>query len=302
MNILVSGASGLIGSALIPALSEHKVTRLKRVGASSPNGLAVASEVEWNQESGELVGTTLNGYDAVIHLAGENIAAQRWSPQQKARIRNSRVQSTKKLCESLAAQTKPPKTFIHASAIGYYGDRGKEVLDEKSTSGTGFLAEVCRELESSTEILHGRGTRIVPLRIGVVLSKKGGALAKMLVPFQMGMGGPLGSGQQYFSWIAIDDMVGIILHALKNPSLAGPVNAVAPNPVTNAEYSATLGQVLKRPAFMPMPAFAVRILFGEMADEILLSSTRVKPSILEISGYKFQYPQLAGALEHVLNQ
>ncbi len=242
----------------------------------------------------------MEGLDAVVHLAGENIATERWSEEKKNRIRESRVDTAKKLCQNLITLSKPPKALICASAIGYYGDRGGELLDEKSTSGTGFLAEVCRDAESETQPASNAGMRVVLLRIGVVLSKNGGALAKMLLPFQMGIGGPLGSGRQYMSWIAIDDMVGTIVHALNNETLSGPVNAVAPNPVTNAEYSRVLGKVLKRPAFMPMPAFAVRALFGELADEILLSSMRVKPTILEISGYNYQYPQLQDALEHLL--
>lgn len=300
MNILVSGSSGLIGSALLPRLHEHKVVKLTRVGASKPVEQGNVDRVEWDPKTGKLLDGTFEGFDAVIHLAGENIASQRWSQEKKGRIRDSRIDATKKLCQNLITLSKPPKTFICASAIGYYGDRGDEVLDEKSTSGAGFLAEVCRQVESSTQIATEAGIRVVLLRIGVVLSKRGGALAKMLLPFQMGLGGPLGSGRQYMSWIAIDDMVGCIVHVLTNETLSGPVNAVAPNPVTNAEYSRILGNVLKRPAFMPMPEFGVRMLFGELADEILLASMRVKPTILEISRYKFQYPHVSEALEYLL--
>jgi uncharacterized protein (TIGR01777 family) len=235
-----------------------------------------------------------------VHLAGENIAKGRWNARKKARIRDSRVNGTRLLSEALTRLSKPPAVMVCASAIGYYGDRGDEVLREESASGSGFLAEVCRQWEAAAEPARKRGIRVVHLRIGVVLSPEGGALAQMLFPFRMGLGGKLGSGRQYFSWIAIDDLVTVIAHALTNDTLQGPVNAVAPHPVTNLEFTRTLGRVLARPTLFPMPALAARLAFGEMADELLLSSARVEPTRLLATAYQFRHPQLEGALRHLL--
>lgn len=240
------------------------------------------------------------GPDAVVHLAGENIARARWSERQKALIRDSRVKGTRLLCDLLARYSPPPKALVCASAVGYYGDRADEILKEESAPGSGFLADVCREWEAATQPAVERGIRVVNLRIGIVLSPMGGALAKMLTPFKLGVGGTIGSGRQYMSWIALDDVVGAIHFALTNESLHGPVNAVAPNPVTNREFTHTLGRVLSRPTLFPMPAFAARLVLGEMADALLLASARVEPAQLLASGFTFRHPDLEAALRALL--
>jgi uncharacterized protein len=296
MNILVTGASGLIGSALLPSLANagHAITRMTR---SEPR--AGERAVRWDPMGAPLDASALNGVEAVVHLAGETIA-QRWTSEVKARIRESRVKGTQVLCESLARMPTPPKVLVSASAVGYYGNRGGEVLTEESGAGQGFLAEICRAWEAATEPATRRGVRVVPLRFGVVLSTAGGALAKMLPPFRLGIGGMLGGGQQYMSWVALDDAVGVIQYALVTESLRGPTNAVSPNAVTNQEFTKTLGKVLGRPTVVPMPAFAARLMFGEMADELLLASARVQPTKLQASGYAFRYPDLTAALRYLL--
>jgi uncharacterized protein len=298
MNILVTGASGLIGSALVSFLASagHDVTRLVR---SQPRPGEKA--VRWDPMAGTIEASNLHQMEAVVHLAGENIA-ERWTSEKKVRIRDSRVKGTRLLCESLAQMATPPKVLVSASAIGYYGDRAGEVLTEESAAGQGFLPEVCRAWEAATEPALQKGIRVIPLRFGVVLSGAGGALAKMLPPFRMGLGGMLGKGQQYMSWIALDDAVGAIHHAMTAESLQGPVNAVAPNTVTNQEFTKALGKVIGRPTIFPMPAFAARLMFGEMADELLLASTRVQPTKLLSSGYIFRYPELEAALRHLLER
>ncbi len=299
MKVLVTGASGLVGSALVPFLTMggHRVTRLVR---SQPRpGVA---EMQWDPAAGIQDLTSLEGMDAVVHLAGENIASGRWTVARKARIRDSRVTGTRTLCEALARLSQPPKVLVSASAIGYYGDRGAEALWENSAFGTGFLPEVCRVWEEATQPAVQTGIRVVLLRIGIVLSPTGGALAKMLLPFKLGLGGIIGSGKQYMSWIALDDVVGAVNHALVTDTLRGPVNAVAPFPVTNGEFTRTLGRVLGRPTVFPVPAFAARLAFGEMADELLLASTRVEPKRLLATQYTFRCPELDGALRHVLGR
>jgi uncharacterized protein (TIGR01777 family) len=243
----------------------------------------------------------LQGVDAVVHLAGESIA-QRWTPESKARILQSRTSGTRLLSESFARLTPPPRVFICASAIGYYGNRGDEVLTEQSPPGSGFLAEVCREWEAACEPAVRGGIRVVNLRTGMVLSAAGGVLPRMLFPFRVGLGGKIGSGRQYMSWIALDDLVGVIIHALTCDRLAGPVNAVAPNPVTNLEFTRTSGRVLRRPTFLAVPAWAARLAFGEMADALLLASARVTPARLAASGFVFRYAELESALRHVLKR
>jgi uncharacterized protein (TIGR01777 family) len=296
MRILVTGASGLIGSAAVESFKAggHNIIRLVR---SEPKGEGTAA---WDPAKATIDRTALEGLDAVVHLAGENIAAARWTEEQKARIKDSRVKGTQLLSETLAGLSKPPKVFVAASATGFYGNRGDESLDETSSPGSNFLAQVCIPWEKATEAAAQAGIRVVNLRIGIVLAADGGALAKMITPFKFGLGGRIGSGQQYMSWIEISDVVGAINHALSVEFLRGPVNAVAPNPVTNAEFTATLGKVLSRPTFFTMPAFAAHMAFGEMGDELLLGSTRVYPKTLLESGYKFRYSELAAALEHIL--
>jgi len=299
MNVLISGASGLVGSELVTFLTQngHHIKRLVRK-EPKPD----ANEIKWEPASSEIEQTDLEGLDAVVHLAGENIAGGRWTSQRKALIRDSRVQGTRLLSETLAKLERPPKVLVSASAIGFYGDRGDEVLDEESNPGSNFLAEVCKEWEAACEAAGKKDIRVVNLRFGVILSAAGGALAKMLLPFKMGVGGVVGSGSQYMSWITIDDAVGAIQHALLTESLHGAVNVVAPTPVTNREFTKTLGRILKRPTLFTMPAFAARLAFGEMADELLLASTRVEPAKLISSNFQFQFPELEDGLRHVLGR
>jgi hypothetical protein len=299
MHVAVSGSAGLVGNEVVAALSAagNEVVRLVR-RPPAPGERAV----RWDPASGVVDASGLEGLSAVVHLAGENIAGGRWNAARKASIRDSRVEGTRLLCETLAGLSRPPETLVSASAIGCYGDRGEELLTEESSAGTGFLADVCREWEAATMPAVRRGIRVVALRIGVVLSPKGGALSRMLLPFRAGFGGVLGSGKQYVSWIALDDLPGIVLHVLSNGELRGPVNAVAPRPVTNREFTAALGSVLSRPTPFPVPAFALRLAAGEMADALLLASARVVPRRLEETGYRFRYPELHGALRHLLGR
>jgi uncharacterized protein (TIGR01777 family) len=293
-KVLVSGASGLIGSALLPALqlSGYEVTRLVRGAASGK------SDIAWDP-SRPLAPESVSGFDAVVHLAGESIVG-RWTDAKKQRVRESRVQGTRNLAEALAAARQRPQVFISASAIGYYGDRSEETLHEESSSGRGFLPEVCREWEAAAEPATKAGIRTAQMRFGVVLSASGGALRKMLPPFRMGVGGNIGSGRQWMSWIDIDDVVGTIQHAMKTDTLHGPVNVVGPNPVRNAEFTKTLASVLSRPAIFPMPAFAARLVFGQMADELLLASQRIEPAKLLSTRYVFRNPELRSALDNIL--
>jgi uncharacterized protein (TIGR01777 family) len=292
-RILVSGVSGPIGGALLPALNSrgYKITRLVRGPVSGEN------QISWDPAK-PLPPEAVSGFEAVIHLAGESIVG-RWTAAKKARIRDSRVLGTRNLAAALAKAPNPPRTLISASAIGYYGDRGDEVLREESASGEGFLPEVCREWEAATQGAADAGIRTVQIRIGVVLSAAGGALPKMLTPFRMGVGGKVGSGRQWWSWISVQDIVGAIGHLLQT-NLSGPVNLVSLKPTTNANFTQTLASVLSRPAVFPMPAFAARLAFGQMADELLLASQRIEPAKLLASGYTFQFPDLRQALEAIL--
>jgi len=299
MIIAVTGSTGLVGSALVARLEGrgHLVRRLVRHEVKDAE-----REICWNPDTGEIDAAELNGVDAVVHLAGENIAGRRWSEDFKRRILKSRTTGTRLLAETLAQLEMKPSVLVSASATGFYGNRGDEAVDELSPSGNGFLAEVCREWEAAAEPAHDAGIRLVKLRIGPVLSPKGGALAKMLPPFKMGLGGVIGSGRQYFSWIALDDLLNAIVFALETESLVGPVNAVAPGAVTNREFTKTLGRVLGRPTIFPMPAFAARLAFGEMADEMLLGGVRVAPHELTAANFNFAYPELEPALRHLLDK
>ena len=298
MKILISGSHGLVGTALIKSLETdgHEIFRLVR---HYPNSEA---EIEWSPDRYSIALAMIEGFDAVVNLAGESIAEGRWTDEKKRRIRESRVKGTKLLGDALANLTKRPKTFICASAIGYYGNRGDELLTESSAPGDDFLAAVCVEWEKASALATEKGIRVVNARFGVILDAKGGALAKMLPPFRMGIGGKIGSGKQWMSWIALDDVVGALNFALTNETLKGPVNFVAPNPVRNAEFTKTLGKVLSRPTLFPIPAFGVRLLFGEMGEALLLGGQCVEPERLKSSGYQFQYSQLQTALSHALQK
>lgn len=291
MNVMVTGATGLVGSHLLPLLKQdgHEVVTLTR---RVPRN---ASERQWDP-AGQLSPETLDGIDAIIHLAGENIGDSRWTTAKKQRIRDSRVIGTRTLAQAAAATGGRVKSFISASAIGFYGNRGTEELTEDSPPGSGFLPDVCREWEAATASARDAGIRVVNLRLGVVLSKDGGALAKMLLPFKMCVGGIVGSGQQYWSWLTVEEAAQMFRFALQNSDLNGPVNAVSPQPVTNLEFTKALGRVLHRPTVFPLPAFMARIVLGEMADDLILGSTRVFPRRLQAAGYAFSNPEIGEAL------
>ena len=290
MKIAITGSTGLVGSALVPLLTAggHQVLPLRRPG-------------HWDPERGTIDKTVLEGVDAVINLAGENIAAGRWTNAQKAKIRDSRVKGTKLISETIAKLERRPQVMVSASATGYYGDRGSEVLREDSPPGTGFLPDVCRQWEAATDPAARAGIRVVHVRTGLVLSGKGGALGKMLLPFKMGVGGVIGSGKQYWSWISLDDLCAAIAHSLE-ADLHGPVNAVSPAPVTNYEFTKALGRVLSRPTIFPLPGFAARIALGEMAGELLLASARVEPARLQASRFTFKHRELEPALRYLLGR
>jgi uncharacterized protein (TIGR01777 family) len=296
MKLLFSGSHGLVGTALIKSLGTqgHEIFRLVRHAPASD------AEIEWSPDRYSIALARLEGFDAAVHLAGESIASGRWNEDKKRKILESRTKGTKLLSDALANLTRPPKTLISASAIGYYGNRGDELLTETSAPGDDFLAGVCVEWEKATEHAAEKGIRVVNTRFGIILDSKGGALATMLTPFRMGVGGKVGSGKQWMSWIALDDVVGGIEHVLSSETVKGPVNFVAPNPVQNAEFTKTLGRVLSRPTIFPIPAFGVRLVFGEMADALLLSGQRVEPKRLSESGYPFRYQTLEAALRHIL--
>jgi len=297
MKILVSGSHGLVGSALVKSLHEDGHEILSLVRRAAPVG---APEIEWHPEQECLDSRQLEGIDAVIHLAGESIASGRWTDQKKRAIRDSRVKGTTLLSKTLAQLPRPPSVFLSASAIGYYGSRGDEVLTETSNPGNDFLASVCVEWEQATHPASEQGIRTVNTRFGIILDAHGGALAQMLTPFRMGIGGRVADGKQWMSWIALEDVVAGLKFLLRDETTRGPVNFVAPNPVTNAEFTRTLGRVLSRPTLFPVPAFAARLAFGEMADALLLASQRVEPKVLKDKGFPFRWPTLAAALRHLL--
>ncbi len=297
LKVLISGSHGLVGRALIKSLvaKGHSISRLVRKSPSSDS-----SDIEWHPNRGTIHTDRISGFDAVVHLAGESIASGRWTDEKKKRIRESRVKGTELLSNALAQTQQPPRVFVSASATGFYGDRGDEILTEESSAGEGFLAEVCIQWEEATRPAAEKGIRVVNTRLGIVLDKDGGALAKMLPPFRMGIGGRIGSVKQWMSWIAVDDVVRAIEFVIEQQSISGPVNLVAPNPVTNATFTSTLGKALRRPTFLPVPVFGARLAFGEMADALLLSSQRVYPQHLNESGFRFQYSNLQEALMNIL--
>lgn len=297
MKIAITGSSGFAGSSLIPFLESngHEVTKIVR--SKSDDG---DTGINWVPENKDWHTAFAGGLDVVIHLAGENIASDKWTREKKMEILNSRVFGTRSLCESILKLDKPPGIVICASAVGFYGDRGDEVLTESSVKGELFFSKVCEKWEAETASVSEAGIRVVNLRFGMILSSKGGALPEMLTAFKKGMAGKLGSGKQYVSWIVLEDALMAIQHVLTNDSMHGPVNVTSPQSVTNKVFTKTLGKIIKRPTFMPVPAFSVRLAFGEIADEVLLASVRVKPEKLLDSGFQFKYPELDEALRSVL--
>ena len=295
MNILVTGANGFIGRAVVARLTKsgHRVVPLRRATPSGESGPA------WNPDAGLIRLDPAGSLDAVVHLAGENIA-QRWTVAAKARIRSSRENATRLLCETLTRLPQSPRVLVCASATGYYGDRGDELLDERSRPGTGFLAEVCQAWEAATEPARQHGIRVVHLRLGIVLDRAGGALAKMLPVFRFVLGGRMGTGRQFWSWICLEDLLGVVELALQDDALSGAVNAVSPAATTNADFTRALARTLHRPAFLPLPGPIVKLLFGEMGREALLASARVHPARLIELGFEFRYPDLAATFQHAL--
>ncbi len=296
-RILISGASGPIGSALRASFERENVHVVRLVRGAPKN----THEMQWNP-MGPVPAAMVSGFDAVVHLSGETVMG-RWTEAKKTAIRVSRVTSTKNLATALAKTDRTPSVLVCASAIGFYGDHGDEILNEDSLSGPGFLPEICREWEQASRIAADVGIRTVNVRIGLVLSPKGGALSAMLTPFKLGVGGRIGSGKQWWSWIHVDDIIGGIRHAIGNESVSGPINLVGPNAVRNAEFTKVLSSVLRRPAIFPVPEFAVRLAFGtQAANEMMLASQRVVPARLEASGYAFRYGELGTALENLVRQ
>lgn len=300
LTILISGASGLIGSALIPFLTTggHTVLQLVRRVPDKEKG-----EIFWDPSTGQLALDDVEPIDAVIHLSGENIGEGKWTKEKKKRIIDSRIKSTRLIAETISKMKTPPKAFLCASAIGFYGHQENKIVDESDFAGNDFISDVCSTWEKSANAAVQAGIRTVYLRIGIVMTPQGGALGKLLLPFQLGIGGKISSGRHYMSWVSIDDTVGIIHHALYDSRLEGPLNIVSPNPVTNLAFTKTLSKVLKRPALFTVPKKAMEIAFGrEMARETILSSTRVNPSVLENIGYRFRHPNLEQALRHLLGK
>lgn len=296
MRVLITGATGLVGTALQRSFNEKGYDVLL-ASRGEPKG---ENFVQWSIEDGFAEPEKLEGLDAVVHLAGESVNGLRWTEEKKKAIRDSRVFGTRTLVKALSQLKSRPKVLVAASAIGFYGERGDEELSESSTAGETFLAEVAREWEGEARRAEDAGIRTVLLRTGIVLSKDGGALGTMLLPFKLGVGGVVGSGKQWMSWISLDDQIAAINFAIENESIRGAVNAVSPNPVTNEEFTKTMGEVLYRPTFLPLPEFVVSMALGEMGDALLLASTRVLPKRLEDAGFKFHYPELKSALENAV--
>ena len=295
-KILISGASGLLGSAYSDYLSNkgHTVFKLVRREPASEY------ELFWNPMTGELDLKNIEGFDSIINFSGKNIGLGRWTKKSKKVIYDSRIQSTTLLSESIAKLNHPPESFLSSSAVGYYGETGSEFVNEGTEPGKGFLSDLCVKWEKATMPAVRAGVRVIQLRSGVVLSAKGGALAKMLTPFKLGLGGRLGNGRQYLSWIMIDDYVGALYHLMTSENIQSPVNVVSPEPETNREFTKILAKVLNRPAIFPIPAFVLKTLLGQVAEEILLSSTRAIPQLLMGSGFEFKYPALEDALKKCL--
>ncbi|HOC70571.1 MAG: Epimerase family protein [Candidatus Hydrogenedentes bacterium ADurb.Bin101] len=300
MRVLITGATGLIGRAINGYLKTKGVETVTLV--RKPPVPSDSSHLYWDPDKRVLNPHGLEQFDAVVHLAGENIAAGRWTVERKRRIFDSRIKGTSLLSTALAACATPPKVAISASAVGYYGDCGNAVLEESAGPGRGFLAETCRAWEAAAQPLVDAGVRTIFLRTGMVLSPSGGALERMLLPFRLGVGGPIGLGQRWMSWITLDDLVRLIVYCLEQESLSGPVNAVSPQPVTNLEFAHTLGRLLRRPALLPTPPLALRLAFGEMARELLLSSTRAVPKRLEDAQFDWRRPQIEDALRYCLHK
>jgi len=296
VRVAVTGSHGLIGSGLLDALHTRGDEAVRLVRDQPQPG-----EARWEPAEGKIDAKALEGVDAVVHLAGVGIGDRRWSDEHKRAVLDSRVQGTTLLARTLASLTDRPSVLVSASAVGYYGDRGDEVLTEDAGPGTGFLSEVCEQWERSTAPAKDAGIRVAHLRTGLVMSREGGALKQMLVPFRLGAGGRIGSGRQWWSWIAIDDELGAILHVVGDDTVRGPVNLTAPNPVTNAEFTKTLGKVLGRPTLLPTPTFALKALFGgDAVDEMFLGGQRVVPAKLEATAYEFRHPHLEPALRALL--
>ena len=299
MRILITGSSGLVGSALVPHLTEkgydiHRLVRNKKKGDQSPD--------YWDPQNGDLDVESLENFQVIIHLAGENISSKRWSKNQKEKISQSRIQSTRLLVDKLKNTKNPPRLFISASAIGFYGDRGSEILTEQSSKGNGFLADLVLDWENIALTIQSVGTRSVLLRSGIILSDQGGALAKILLPFKLGIGAILGDGQQYMSWISLTDVVQIIDFIIQNEHISGPVNVVSPEPVTNYQYSKALGKALARPVLFRAPSLILRLVLGEMADSLLLSSSRVIPQKLIDHAYSFSQPTLDQVFKEIFKK
>jgi uncharacterized protein (TIGR01777 family) len=305
MRIMVSGSSGFLGTAIADSLAEqkHQVVRIVRPVTAAKNARPDRpQEVTWDPVAGQFGAAAAEEADALIHLAGASIADGRWSASRKKVIRTSRIDATRHLIGALSKLQTPPRIIVAASAVGYYGNRGDETLTEQSAPGNDFLAEACREWEAETARGAEFGARVVSLRFGIILAAHGGALPKMALPFKLGAGGRLGDGRQWMSWLTLAEVVNIVHFALANSQLAGPVNAITPNPVRNSEFTAVLAKTVHRPALFPAPAFALRLALGEMADGLLLASQRVIPSKLTNASYQFQQADLAGALANVLHK
>ena len=298
MKIRITGASGLIGKALQDSFAEKGYEMLLATRGEPKHENQVQWSVEYGCSNEDL--SRLEGLDAIVHLAGEGIAGLRWTDEKKKAIRESRVEGTRNLVNTLADLKQKPKVLIAGSAMGFYGDRGDEIVTETSRAGDTFLSEVCKDWEAESRRAEDSGIRTVLLRTAIVLSKDGGALATMLTPFKLGVGGVVGSGKQWMSWISLDDVIGIINYAIENENLRGAVNVASPNPVTNEEFTKTLGEVLYRPTILPLPEFAVNLVFGEMGDALLIDSTRVEPKRLQDAGYKFKFTHLKSALENAV--